>query len=44
MLNKAFTNKLYNPKSMEFKNMENYVCNMVSTPLAGFWQHTVKTI
>ena len=31
MPNKVFTNKLYNPNSVQFKDMEKYVCDIVST-------------
>ena len=39
MEDKVFTTELYNPNSVQFKEMEKYVCDMVSTKLNTVQEH-----
>ena len=39
MEDKVFTTDLYNPNSVQFKEMEKYVCDMVSTQLSRVQKH-----
>ena len=39
MEDKVFTTDLYNPNSVQFKEMEKYVCDMVSTKFSRVQEH-----